>query len=68
MDLRITAILPDGTTVSRDVRIIAPTGEMLPLRLGRQSQMLPFWEQIHVEPLMKQAEIEELGRFLMAAA
>ncbi len=67
MDLRFTAIMPDGTTISREVRINAPTGEMRPLSLGQQGAMVPFWQQINSEPLLKPAAIEGLARLLQAA-
>ena len=69
LDLRVTAILPDGTTVSREVRVHTPTGELQPLRLGKQGALAPrpFWEQIQVEPHLQRAQIEGLGRMLQAA-
>lgn len=67
IDLRLIAILPDGTTIAREVRIVTTTGELQPLRLGRQGAMAPFWEQIQSEPLLKQSQVEALGRMLVAA-
>ncbi len=67
IDLRLTAILPDGTTVVREVRIIATTGELQPLRFSRQGAIAPFWEQIPTEPLLRRSQVEALGRLLEAA-
>jgi VCBS repeat-containing protein len=67
LDLRFTSIFADGTTLSKDVRINAPAGELQPLRLGKQGMLIPFWEQIRAEPLLKQSQIDNLGRLLEAA-
>ncbi|MCB1520481.1 MAG: cadherin-like domain-containing protein, partial [Hyphomicrobiaceae bacterium] len=47
IDLRITEVRPDGTSVTHEVRVQTVTGEIQPLKIGRSGMMVPapFWQQ-----------------------
>ncbi len=68
IDLRVTAILSDGRSVSYDVRIQATTGEIQPLRIGPRSDApLPFWQKIRHQAMLDDGDVRGLARHLEAA-
>ena len=69
VDLKITAILADGTTIANDVRIRTSTGELTLLRIGKSGDLSPlkFWEQIKAEPVLEKEALGRLVRGLVAA-
>ena len=68
VDLRVTAILSDGRSVSYDIRIQAMTGEIQPLRIGPRSDApLPFWQNIRHQAMLDETDMRGLARYLEAA-
>ena len=68
LDLRVTAILSDGTEQTQDVRINVPSGEIGPL-IGRRSDIAPslLQDQFQTTAQLSEDESADLGRLLIAA-
>ncbi len=69
IDLRVTAILPDGTEVVHVVRIQTNTGEIQPLKIGRTGDVAPpmLWEQFKLQRAATTEEIDMMARAVVAA-
>ena len=66
LELRITGILRDGSTVTHEIRINATTGEMQPLKIGRSGMLAPplFWQQLRVDNDLTDQQSECVARSL----
>lgn len=66
IDLRVTGVLPDGTTIVNEVRIQTSTGEIQPLKLGKSGAVSPrvLWDQLHADPAVNDRQVTALARRL----
>jgi VCBS repeat-containing protein len=61
LDLRVKAILSDGTTVERDVEIQLNSGEIQPLKLEKRTEVIPlFSDQLQRHAQQKDSEFDIL--------
>ncbi|MEQ1670697.1 MAG: Ig-like domain-containing protein, partial [Hyphomicrobium sp.] len=64
LSLKVEAVYSDGTVVVEEVKIDTATGEISPLKTGRQGSLAPrmFADQFHAPSLLSLDQIEHLGR------
>ena len=69
IDLRVIGVLPDGTTVTNEIRLNARSGEIQPLQIGRSGLIAPwpFADQLRAEAAIEADGLAGLARFLEAA-
>ena len=69
LELRVIAVLEDGTVIEKDVVIDTMAGEIKPLETGRRTELPPmFYDQFEIRPKLTETEIETLARVLMDEA
>ncbi len=66
IDLRVTAVLRDGTLIVNEVRIQTSTGEVQPIKLGKAGSIAPslYWDRLDAGSLLKEAEVRGLAQRL----
>ncbi|MGE3916328.1 MAG: Ig-like domain-containing protein, partial [Hyphomicrobiaceae bacterium] len=69
IDLRVIGVLPDGTSVTNEIRLNTRSGQIDPLSIGRSGLLLPppFGLQIRAEGAVGEASLAGLARMLDAA-
>ena len=67
VQLRVIAVLSDGTVIERDVKIQTMSGEIQPLAPGKRADLMPmFTHQIEANLPNRQAGMDGLARALAA--
>jgi VCBS repeat-containing protein len=66
LKLRIEAVYSDGSTVTQEVKIDTATGEIQPLKAGKQGSAAPalFRDQLKARSMLSPDQVEELARAL----
>lgn len=66
LKIRVEAVYDDGKVVVQEVKIDTATGEIQPLKNGKQGLFMPklFQEQFRVQPILSADEVQNLGRAL----
>ena len=67
IQLRVIAVLSDGTLIERDVRIQTMSGEIQALTTGKRAELVPmFTNQIEAQLPDRQSGMDDLARALAA--